>query len=308
MKKRSWKRWFSIVFSLAMLCGVVWGNAHAVKAANYAGTNGGDVKDGFTLNNDGSVTATFTVTDNGLDMRGWLLCLMSSSPNINDSNKLTDSNDAHPSSYNNCAHYFVVADTTATGTISVTWPANAVDQKTNWSSSELTSNVTGSGITLSECLAASSDWYIVIGPRHYNTGWGNSGIGAGTDGYWENCDLYIGTQEQVFSSSSGTGNTTEYTTGLFAGKYGKYQVFDVQRSPDWPSGTQANPSSFTVSSFTLPCDASRTHSEPSDDAYFYFKYVGKASDNSSKYSAWADNWQGSDSSIDPCIFELYLHG
>ena len=48
--------------------------------------------------------------------------------------------------------------------------------------------------TLSQVINE-QDWHIVIGPRHYNTGWGDSGIGAGTDGIWENCDYYVGAQK-----------------------------------------------------------------------------------------------------------------
>ena len=147
-------------------------------AADYSTGSG----DGFKLNADSSITATFTVSDNNLDMRGWLLCLMSSKPAVNSAtNKLTDANNAHPYSYRNCAYYFAADSTDKTGQITLTWAADAMDQR-------------GKTQTLSQVINE-QDWHIVIGPRHYNTGWGDSGIGAGTDGIWENCDYYVGAQK-----------------------------------------------------------------------------------------------------------------
>ena len=63
--------------------------------------------------------------------------------------------------------------------------------------------------------------------------------------------------------------TTEMPTGgLFAGKFGKYQVFDVSRSPAYPAGTQENPSKFTVSNFKAPFGV---ETSITDDGWFYFK-------------------------------------
>ena len=168
-------------------------NLTEVQAANYSGGSSG-----FSRGSDGSITATFTVTDNDLDMKGWLLCLFTSKPSIDSNNKLNGSNDIHPYSYSSVSHYFFASNTTKTGSITVTWSASAGDQKTSWSASTSTG---ASGKTLKDYIDNGTNWHLVIGPRHYNTGWGNSGIGAGTDGYWENCDYYIGPYTEVFPSS-----------------------------------------------------------------------------------------------------------
>ena len=160
------------------------------KAADYSG-----VSSGFTRGSDGSISATFTVTNNGLDMKGWLLCLFESKPSINSSNKLTNSNDAHPYSYSAVKHYFFASSTAKTGSITVTWAANSGDQKQNWTSSTSTG---ASGKTLKDYVGNGTNWHLVIGPRHYNTSWGDSGVGAGTNGYWENCDYYVGSLNEVF--------------------------------------------------------------------------------------------------------------
>mgnify|MGYP004661339623 CR=1 FL=1 len=142
-----------------------------------------DVKNGFAVAGDKSLTATFQVSSNNLDMRGWLLCLMDSQPTCDSNSKLKDSKDVHPFNYANCKYYFFAPNTNKTGTISVTWSSTAIDEK-------------NSGKTLAEVIAE-KDWYIVIGPRHYNTGWGDSGIGAGTNGIWENCDYFVGKASTV---------------------------------------------------------------------------------------------------------------
>lgn len=142
-----------------------------------------DATNGFTVASDKSLTATFRVSSNDLDMKGWLLCLMDSQPTCDSNSKLKDSNDAHPFNYPNCKYYFFASNTNQTGNISVTWRSNAKDEK-------------NSGKTLAEVIAE-KDWYIVIGPRHYNTGWGDSGIGAGTNGIWENCDYFVGKASTV---------------------------------------------------------------------------------------------------------------
>ena len=161
-----------------------------VEAADYSGVSGG-----FSHGSDGSISASFTVTNNSLDMKGWLLCLFESKPTVDSNNKLTDSNDAHPYSYSDCKHYFFASNTSKTGQITVSWSANAADQKQAWSSG------TSSGQTgkcLKDYIDNGTNWHLIIGPRHYNTSWGDSGIGAGTDGYWENCDYYVGALKEVF--------------------------------------------------------------------------------------------------------------
>ena len=159
-------------------------NAQVQENAEYS-FNG--AQNGFTVGEDKSLTAAFTVTSNSNNMKGWLLCLMESKPSIDSDNKLTDSNDAHPYSYSNCKYYFFASDTQKTGNISVTWEGKAVDEK-------------GSKKTLADVISE-KDWYIVIGPRHYYTGWGDSGIGAGTNGIWENCDYYAGRASDIIPAA-----------------------------------------------------------------------------------------------------------
>lgn len=197
------KKLVAIVFSLSLLISPLIAINHFVKtnevevqAADYSVSGGG-----FTRNSDGSVQASFTVTNNDLNMKGWMLCLFSSEPSYNSStNKINGSNDIHPYSYSACSHYFFVPSSAKTGTISITWPANSADQKisSNWSGD---SQKTSDTNNLKTCYESSSLWYIVIGPRHKGS-WGGSGIGSGTDDYWENCDYYVGKSTEVFPPST----------------------------------------------------------------------------------------------------------
>ena len=106
----------------------------------------------------------------------------------NSNNKLINSNDIHPYTYDSCDSYFFASSTKKTGEITVTWPANSANQAKHWSASDSTHSTDN----LKTCFEKQNLWYLVIGPRHYNTGWGDEGIGAGTNGYWENCDYYVG--------------------------------------------------------------------------------------------------------------------
>ena len=155
----------------------------------------------FVVNQDGSITATFTPYKSDLDMEGWLLCLLTDKPDYNlDSRKLVYSDDTHPYSYSNCAHYFYTQNVATTGRISITWAANEGDQKGNWHS---TSFVGASGSTLADCFAA-QDWHIVVGPRHYRGSWKTSEeIGAGKDHIWENCDYYVGRKKALVNGVDG---------------------------------------------------------------------------------------------------------
>ena len=179
-----------IIFPMTLLSHINHDSPLEVKAADYSGVSGG-----FSHTADGTVSASFTVTNNTLDMRGWLLCLFESKPSVNSDNKLDDSNEAHPYSYSACKHYFFASNTSPTGNITVTWSGTSADQKQGWSSGESTGS---SGQTLKDYLTNGTNWHLIIGPRHYNTGWGDSGIGAGTNGYWENCDYYVGALSEVF--------------------------------------------------------------------------------------------------------------
>lgn len=164
-----------------------------VNAADYTPSNRK-----LTFNNDGSVSATFSVNDNVLDSKGWLLCLFTSKPSFDPVTHKTDnSNTLHPYSTAECAHYFFASNTTKEGNISVTWNANFADQKENWSVAESTG---AAGHTLADYLAQPTDWYIVAGIRHWHDGtWAPSGVnpGEGTDGWWENADYYVGRESNI---------------------------------------------------------------------------------------------------------------
>lgn len=165
-----------------------------VNAADYTPSNRK-----LTFNNDGSVSATFSVNDNVLDSRGWLLCLFTSKPSFNPvTHKTDDSNTLHPYSTAACAHYFFASNTTKEGNISVTWSANFADQKESWSEGESTG---AEGHTLADYLnEEGKDWYIVAGIRHWHDGtWAPSGQnpGEGTNGWWENADYYVGRESVI---------------------------------------------------------------------------------------------------------------
>ena len=169
----------------------------AVSAADYTPSNRK-----LTFNNDGSVNATFSVNDNVLDSRGWLLCLFTSRPAFDPVTHKTEGSDRlHPYSTSACAHYFFASNTTKEGNISVTWNANFADQKENWSAAE---SVGETGHTLADYLLEPTDWYIVIGIRHWNDDWAPHGTqpGEGTDGqetrgWWENADYYAGKESII---------------------------------------------------------------------------------------------------------------
>ena len=165
----------------------------AVNAADYTPSNRK-----LTFNNDGSVSATFSVNDNVLDSRGWLLCLFTSKPSFDPVTHKTDnSNSLHPYSTAECAHYFFASNTTKEGNISVTWDANFADQKENWSEGQSTG---AAGHTLADYLAQPTDWYIVAGIRHWHDStWAPSGTnpGEGTNGWWENADYYVGRESNI---------------------------------------------------------------------------------------------------------------
>ena len=180
-----------IIFSLICAASIIIvGSNLKVKAANYSNADSGH----FYLLADGSISAEFTVSDNDLNMKGWLLCLFTSEPTYDSSTKkLNDSNDLHPHSLGNCKHYFFTANTQRDGKLLITWSADSYNQKSNWSAD----GKTESEDTLADYSLLDTEYYIVIGPRHYNSNWGGEGIGAGTDNYWENCDLYVGKLSEV---------------------------------------------------------------------------------------------------------------
>lgn len=164
-----------------------------VEAADYTPSNRK-----LTFNNDGSVDATFSVNDNTLDTRGWLLCLFTSKPSFDPvTHKTENSSNLHPYSTAACAHYFFAANTTKEGNISVTWAADFADQKEGWTEAEKTT--TEEGKSLKDYLAESTDWYIVVGIRHnhdYGSGHG-SNPGEGGGNWWENADYYVGRESNI---------------------------------------------------------------------------------------------------------------
>ena len=165
----------------------------AVSAADYTPSNRK-----LTFNNDGSVSATFSVNDNILDSRGWLLCLFTSKPSFDPvTHKIEGSHGLHPSSTSACAHYFFASNATKEGNISVTWNANFADQKESWSEAEA---IGATGHTLADYLSKETDWYIVAGIRHWHDStWRPDGEnpGEGTDGWWENADYYVGKESII---------------------------------------------------------------------------------------------------------------
>ena len=188
---------------IAMSAGVVALNTSrsaecsVVNAADYTPSNRK-----LTFNNDGSVNGSFSVNDNVLDTRGWLLCLFTSKPAFNPVDHKTEGSDRlHPYSTAACAHYFFASNETKEGNIFVTWNANSADQKENWSATESAGDT---GHTLQDYLSESTDWYIVIGIRHWNNSWAVHGDnpGEGTDGqgnrgWWENADYYAGRESNI---------------------------------------------------------------------------------------------------------------
>lgn len=165
-----------------------------VEAADYTPSNRK-----LTFDSDGTAHATFSVNDNTLDTRGWLLCLFDSKPSFDPvTHKIDYSSNLHPYNVEACKHYFFAANTTREGNIFVTWNANFADQKEEgcWSTTETTG---AAGHTLGDYLNESTDWYIVIAIRHYRTGWQAHGSypGGGSDGWWENADYYVGRESNI---------------------------------------------------------------------------------------------------------------
>ena len=156
--------------------------------------------------NEGTVTATLNVSNyTGIDeMKGWLLCLLEEKPDIDaETRKINGSADRHPYDDPKCAHYFFAESTAKTdGTITITWDANACDQKETWTATETAGE---EGHTLKDCLKEKDkDWYLAIGPRHYHGDWAKTEeVGNGKDQIWENVDYYVGLESNVFNGVIG---------------------------------------------------------------------------------------------------------
>lgn len=172
-------------------------SASVAEAADYSTS----AKD-FKLNtDDSSVSATFTVSNSDLEMKGWLLCFLTEKPAYDlDSRKLVGSDDYHPFLEDNCAHYFFSESTQKDGKISITWEANYADQKDE----ELWGKATSDSKYLAKYMNDGIDYHIVIGPRHTRSGWdATDQIGNGKDNIWENCDYYVGKMSSLLQGVDG---------------------------------------------------------------------------------------------------------
>ncbi|MBO5495500.1 MAG: InlB B-repeat-containing protein, partial [Eubacterium sp.] len=94
----------------------------------------------------------------------------------------------------------------------------------------------------------------------------------------------------------------EAVSGLFAAKYSKYQVFDVQRTPAYPGGTQESPTEFTVNNFGTPKGV--MSNKITEDGWFYFKGIGSASEQGIAYNS---DWNCQAEGLDPYIVELWYN-
>lgn len=212
-------------------------SASVAEAADYSSS----AKD-FKLNtSDNSVSATFTVSDSSLEMKGWLLCLLADKPEYDlDTRKLNNSNNLHPFGYNNCAHYFYAACTQREGKMSITWAANAADQKYGnlWSEDGSTDETEN----LAKYMTDANDYHIVIGPRHRETSWATGDdIGDGKDHIWENCDYYVGRKSSLLHGVDGQTylDLSKYTNWEDAdAKFGFYYFDDTvnPKKEAWSEG------------------------------------------------------------------------
>lgn len=172
-------------------------SASVVEAADYS-TSARD----FELNtSDNSVSATFTVSNTDLDMKGWLICFLTEKPDYNlETRKLVGSDDYHPHLNDNCAHYFYAESTQRKGKMSITWAANAADQKYDLWNIKASYDDTEN---LEKYMTSEDDYHIVIGPRHTHNWAETSEIGNGKDHIWENCDYYVGKKSSLLHGVDG---------------------------------------------------------------------------------------------------------
>ena len=212
-------------------------SAIVVEAADYSTS----AKD-FKLNtSDSSVSATFTVSNSNLEMKGWLLCLLTDKPEYDlDTRKLDYSDNLHPFGYTNCAHYFFATCTQRDGKMSITWAANAADQKDEnlWNEEGSTSETEN----LAKYMTDANDYHIVIGPRHRETSWAKTDdIGGGKDFIWENCDYYVGRKNSLLYGVDGQTylDLSKYTNWEDAdAKFGFYYFDDTvtPKKEAWSEG------------------------------------------------------------------------
>ncbi len=204
------------------------------EAADYSTPNRS-----LSVDENGAVSVTFTVSNSDFyDIKGWLLCLFNEKPVYDASTrKLENSKDLHPYYVEACEHYFFASSEQDSGEITIKWNEAAADQKEDWNISEK------EGIAEHQLkdYFASKDWHIVIAPRQHYSYWSGEGIGSGDDGYWENCDYYVGQKSALLSGIDGqtyldlSGYTTWENDNA---KFGFY-YFDDSVSPTkeaWSSG------------------------------------------------------------------------
>ena len=86
--------------------------------------------------------------------------------------------------------------------------------------------------------------------------------------------------------------------GIFAAKYSKYQVFEVQRDPKYPTGTQKTPNAFTVRELAAPAELQ----DLGEEDYFFFVGLGPASETG---VAVSDKWNSVTEGLDPYTVELH---
>ena len=100
--------------------------------------------------------------------------MFTSKPSIRSDNKLTNSAGTHPHGTSEVAHYFYVPSDKKSDRISITWPSNSLDLKSQeWNADVYTT--TDESKSLAYILSDLADYHVVIGPRFTNS-WSGNGI------------------------------------------------------------------------------------------------------------------------------------
>ena len=96
--KQKFKKAMSFLLSTIMIMMICFGSDFGTLTVHAIGYSIGE-SDGFSLDSENNVSATFTITEKlGTGtMQGWLLCLFREKPSVNASTgKLKNSGDIHP--------------------------------------------------------------------------------------------------------------------------------------------------------------------------------------------------------------------